>query len=161
MSHHDAAVYMTSSAGTPNVDYIAINQTINVTLMESAAGETCFSLSVLDDTVLEEPLECLLLRIQIPDDAPDMLGIAPDLLGIAPGNDSTLCCIVDDDSELVIIVHKVQPLPQFRCKCEHHSSAIYNKHANLLIGAGLAIGLVWSAMHSSYLRQLRRSYHSC
>ena len=71
--------------------------------MDSAAGETCFSLSVLDDTVLEEPLECLLLRIQIPDDAPDMLGIAPDLLGIAPGNDSTLCCIMDDDSELVIM----------------------------------------------------------
>ena len=108
---HDAACFrlhdFVSSAGTPNVDYIAINQTINVTLVDSAAGETCFSLSVLDDIVLEEPLECLLLRIQIPDDAPDMLGIAPDLLNIAPGNDSTLCCIVDDDSELVIIVHKL------------------------------------------------------
>ena len=92
--------------------------------MESVAGETCFSLSVLDDTVLEEPLECLLLRIQIPDDAPNMLGIAPDLLGIAPGNDSTLSCIMDDDSELVIMVHKVKPLPQFRCECEQHSSAI-------------------------------------
>ena len=103
----------TSSAATPNVDYEAIDLTINVTLMDSAAGETCFTLSVLDDTVLEELLECLVLRIQLPDGSPDMLGIAP-------GNDSTLCCIMDDDSELVIIVHKLQTLPQFRCEHEHY-----------------------------------------
>ena len=98
---HDFA----SSVGTPNIDYDVIDQTINVTLMDSAAGETCFNLSVLDDTVLEEPLECLLLTIQLPEGSSDMLNIAP-------GNDSTLCCIMDDDSELVVMVHRLQTLPQ-------------------------------------------------
>ena len=94
-----------SSAAAPNVDYGAINHTINVTLTDSAAGETCFTLSVLDDTVLEEPLECLVLRIQLPEGSPDMLHIDP-------GNDSTLRCIMDDDSELVVMVHRLQTLPQ-------------------------------------------------
>ena len=71
-----------------------------MTSVDSAAGETCFNLSVLDDTVLEEPLECLLLTIQLPEDSPDMLHIAP-------GNDSTLCCIMDDDSEFVILIHMI------------------------------------------------------
>ena len=81
--------------------------------MDSAAGETCFDLLVLDDTVLEEPLECLVLRIQLPEDSPDMLRIAP-------GNDSTLCCIMDDDSEFVILIHMLQTLPPFRCGHQHY-----------------------------------------
>ena len=78
-----------------------------MTLNDSAAGEICFNLLVLDDTVLEEPLECLVLRIQLPEDSPDMLRIAP-------GNDSTLCCIMDDDSEFVILIHMLQTLLPFR-----------------------------------------------
>ena len=58
-------------------------------------GQTCFNFTVENDAALEDSLECLVVRIQLPENASD-------LLRIAPGNDSTLCCIVDDDSELAI-----------------------------------------------------------
>ena len=58
-------------------------------------GQTCFNFTVENDAALEDSLECLVVRIQLPE-------TASDLLRIAPGNDSTLCCIVDDDSELAI-----------------------------------------------------------
>ena len=87
-----------------------------MTSVDSAAGETCFNLSVLDDTVLEEPLECLLLRIELPDDSPEMLNIAP-------GNDSTLCCITDDDSEFILLIHMTffnsLQGPGHNCICLH------------------------------------------
>lgn len=84
-----------SSAGTPNVDYAVINQTINVGVAESSVGQRCFNFTVENDVAVEDPLECLVVRIQLPENASD-------LLRIAPGNDSTLCCIEDDDSELAI-----------------------------------------------------------
>lgn len=58
-------------------------------------GQTCFNFTVENDAALEDSLECLVVRIELPENASD-------LLRIAPGNDSTLCCIVDDDSELAI-----------------------------------------------------------
>ena len=89
-----------------------------MTSVDSAEGETCFTLSVLDDTVLEEPLECLLLKIELPEDFSEML------LSIAPGNDSTLCCITDDDSEFVILIHMITFFnslqgPSHNCICLH------------------------------------------
>ena len=95
---HDFAAAF-SSAGTPNVDYAAINQTINVAVAESSVGQRCFNFTVENDVALEDPLECLVVRIQLPENALD-------LLRIAPGNDSTLCCIVDDDSELAKFRHE-------------------------------------------------------
>ena len=73
------------------MDYGRINQTLDISLADSDAGETCFNITIEDDSVAEE-MECLMVVFQLPDNAPAMVRFAP-------GNESTICCIVDDDGE--------------------------------------------------------------
>ena len=93
---HDCYIHVSHmtalSAGTPGVDYARVDETLNVALADSAAGQSCFNFSVMDDSAVEEPMECLVIRLELPQNASE-------LLRIAPGNESTLCCIQDDDSE--------------------------------------------------------------
>lgn len=74
---------------TPDVDYGRVNLTLDVSLRDSDVGEICFNLTIEDDTVVEA-MECLVLVFRLPENAPDMVEIAP-------GNESTICCILDDD----------------------------------------------------------------
>ena len=62
-----------------------------MSLLDSAAGETCFNITIEDDSE-PETMECLVVVLQLPANAPEMVQIAP-------GNESTICCIVDDDGE--------------------------------------------------------------
>ena len=93
MSHMTAL-----SAGTPDVDYTRVDQILGVTLADSAVGQRCFTFSVVNDSAVEEPMECLVIRLELPQNASEMLRIAP-------GNESTLCCILDDDSESATLIN--------------------------------------------------------
>ena len=78
------------------MDYDAFTlRQIDATLADSDAGELCFAIEVFDDGFVEEE-ECFTFNINLG-------GISDDMIDIAPGQESSTCCIIDDDRECDVI----------------------------------------------------------
>ena len=68
---------------TPGVDYDNVIPTITSMPGDSAA---CFDIVISNDSLVEEDIECFVASFT-----------ADDLDGLVIGNNSALCCIIDDD----------------------------------------------------------------
>lgn len=74
---------------TPGVDY---NDVIPSIVSTPGDTEACFDIIIINDSLVEENLECLMASFT-----------AEDLDGLEIGNSSSLCCIIDDDCKCYLI----------------------------------------------------------
>ena len=76
-------VHISLGTATPDVDF---SSTIPPLVATPGDLEICFEVTIANDNLVEEPLECFMVSFT-----------AEQLENLMIGNDTAVCCIIDDD----------------------------------------------------------------